>query len=326
MMPATPYEAALLARAAQRPAPASWRGLTPEVLRQVAAAEGSDFATALLYDRLRRSPEHGPFIAQIGAGRTKGPRSLADATLAIVPGACHVDYPHTGADGARLRAGAAAWGCPVSVVPLPSLGRLTDNAAALAAWLDRQPEKPILLVSLSKGGADVRTALAHPEAARVFRNVRVWINLSGIVFGTPLVRWFLGRFYRRWFVRLMCWRHGYPVEAVRELDRCAHGPLGSELTLPRNLRVIHVVGLPLARHLSSRLAHLSHARLAPWGPSDGGGILLGDVCRLPGLIYPVWGADHYLQPSWDVRPLIGRLLEYAREDSAATLMREEQVV
>jgi hypothetical protein len=327
MMPAEETERALLERAAQWPVPGSWRGLTPQLLRQVAAAEGNDFATALVYDRLLRSPEHGPFIRRIDSGRGAGLSLPAGATLAIVPGACHVEYPHTGADGARLRAGAEVWGCPVSVVPLPSLGRLADNAAAIATWLDRQPAGPVLLVSLSKGGADVRMALARPDLTRAFRNVRVWINLSGIVFGTPLVGWFLGCVHRRWFVRFLCWRHRYPFAAVQELDRHADGPLGGEFALPPNLPVIHLVGLPLASHLSSKLSRKTHARLASWGPSDGGGTLLGDICRLPGMIYPVWGADHYMQPRSDVRPLIGQLLGYACQDLQPTCTaREEEVV
>ena len=33
--------------------------------------------------------------------------------------------------------------------------------------------------------------------------------------------------------------------------------------------------------------------------------------HLPGEIYPVLGADHYLNPSWDIRPLLRRILLYA---------------
>jgi len=93
------------------------------------------------------------------------------------------------------------------------------------------------------------------------------------------------------------------------LDRRAGGPLDFPLLLPAHLRVVHIVGFPLACHLTSRLARRSYRRLAPLGPNDGGGILLGDVTRLPGLIYPVWGADHYMRPAWDVCSLIGRIVQ-----------------
>ena len=74
-----------------------------------------------------------------------------------------------------------------------------------------------------------------------------------------------------------------------------------------------MVGLPLACHLRTRRARRAWRRLVALGPSDGGGILLGDLCRLPGLIYPVWGADHYLDPAWDLRPLVRRIVQAALE-------------
>jgi hypothetical protein len=89
------------------------------------------------------------------------------------------------------------------------------------------------------------------------------------------------------------------------------------------MRVIHVVGFPLTRHLSDALAVRGSARTAAWGPTDGGAFLLGDVSRLPGQIYPVWGCDHYLRPRWDVGRLIRALLrDIGRPDDA---MRTQEV-
>jgi hypothetical protein len=46
--------------------------------------------------------------------------------------------------------------------------------------------------------------------------------------------------------------------------------------------------------------------------------VLADACRLPGLLYPVWGADHYMRPAGtDVRGIIRRILHYLREELAA---------
>src|SRR5262249_5235096 len=89
------------------------------------------------------------------------------------------------------------------------------------------------------------------------------------------------------------------------------GALAAELVLPSWLRVVHVVAFPLSFHLRSRRSRRGYRRLAALGPNDGGGILLGDLCRLPGLIYPVWGTDHYLEPGLDVHPLIRRMLHAA---------------
>src|SRR5262249_38047306 len=164
-----------------------------ERLRGIAQRDGIDFATKLLYERLIDSPEHGPFIRQINA--LEPPRRL-ELTIALVPGACYAEYPHTGADGRILRDMAREWGCRVETIPLLSFGSLQENAQILRRWLAAYTREPLVLVSLSKGSADVRMALAAGDADTVFRRVSTWVNLSGIVWGTPLVNWVLQRRFR----------------------------------------------------------------------------------------------------------------------------------
>jgi hypothetical protein len=315
MKPApTSFERDLSRRAADWPEHSSWKELTVDVLRGIAAREGSDFATALLHDRLVRSPEHGPFIARVEAISAENLTDSAPGRLVIVPGLGYVEYPQTGADGRRLRESAQEWGWRVETVPVASFGSLSANSRAVSDWLAGQPRGPVVLVSLSKGGADVKTALASRETAATFREVRVWLDLSGILHGTPLAGWLLLRWYRRLFVRLVSRYRRFDFSIVRELDRDTGSRLAADLIVPYSLRVVHVVGFPLFCHLNSRRARRGHRRLAVLGPNDGGGILLGDLCRLPGLISPVWGADHYLEPSWDLRPLIRCVLHAALEE------------
>ncbi|HEX8967652.1 MAG TPA: hypothetical protein VF937_07225, partial [Chloroflexota bacterium] len=63
---------------------------------------------------------------------------------------------------------------------------------------------------------------------------------------------------------------------------------------PPGLLVISVVGFPLRAHLAGtpRRRHAELARLG--GPNDGA-TLLRDAMLEPGLVYPVWGADHYFR-------------------------------
>jgi hypothetical protein len=75
------------------------------------------------------------------------------------------------------------------------------------------------------------------------------------------------------------------------------------------------VGFPLAQHLTNALARRCYRRVRHLGPNDGAGILLGDVCRLPGHVYPVWGADHYLRPRGrDLRDLARGIFLYLHEE------------
>jgi hypothetical protein len=312
-------ERTLLDRAARWPKHPHWSTLTEGVLRDIAQYQGIDFATALLYDRIVRSPEHGPMIEAMQTLPEQPPADFRlDANLVVVPGAFRVEFPHTGADGRLVREIAEGFGCRTELVPLPSLGSLAQDAHILCDWLAARPEEPIILASLSKGGSDVKTALALPDAADAFRNVVVWLNLSGMLQGTPLVPWlFASRVRTAWF-RFLFWMRRYDFAVIPELARGPATPLAGRLRLPGNMRVIHVIGFPLLRHLSTPLARRCHRRIRECGPNDGAGIVLADTCRWPGWVYPVWAADHYLRPGGtDLTRLARRLLQYVGRELLA---------
>ncbi len=309
----TTDERALLDKAANWPG-CAWSELSPEVVQQIAGREGTDFATALMYERLCSSSEHGPFIQAVDATpETPDARELLrDVTVAIVPGAFYEEHPETGADGRFVLDEAARLGCRTTCVPLLSFGPLRENASRLLDWLDRQPPQPIVLVSLSKAGAEVRLALADPAAGGRFRQVVGWFNLSGLVRGTAMVNWLFEQRLRALGVRLHFWWNRYSYAALHELER-RPGMFDGDFHIPDELLAVHLYGFPLVRHLSRPIARRGHRRLAPLGPNDGGASLLADLAGLPGSIYPVWGADHYLQPAWDMNGLIRRLLLYVAE-------------
>jgi hypothetical protein len=269
-----------------------------------------DLATAALYHRIRTSPEHRAFIARVDSGEPPPPTG-PPPRIFIMPGAFHVEHPHTGAGGERVVQLAARLGWPVERVPVRSLAPMTENATALVHFLSRRPGQPTIVVSLSKGGADVRAAIERPDAGEALRDVRAWVNLSGIVTGTPLVGWLRDRPLRCLGVRLLLRLRRQRFADVAELCHADVTRLARPFALPSGLRAIHVFGFPRVRDLSNDWARRAHARLAPLGPNDGGGILLDDVARLPGHVYPVWGADHYLRPPWDVNLLLLSILREA---------------
>jgi hypothetical protein len=274
-------------------------------LAELARARGLDLATAILYDRLLRAPEHGSFFRQVHTA--EGLLEVEPLLVGIVPGAFYREHQNTGADGARIARLAESLNCTVEQIPLRSFGALAENASIIANWLRSRRGRRCLLVSLSKGGADLKVTLSLPNATELFDSVVAWVSLSGLVQGTPLVQWLGSQPLRQLGVRLLLRLRGHPYSVI---DQLRHGP-GTQLAdwpaLPERLRVIHVFGFPLRRHLAHSWAPRGYARLAPLGPNDGGGILLSDVARLPGTIFPVWGADHYLQPGWDTIPLLRRV-------------------
>ena len=280
-------------------------------LREIAAREGIDAATTLLYRSVLESPVHGPFIRRIEAIRRREARPAwtSQATLVIVPGVFYRENPRSGADGHVVRGEAERLGCPTDLIPIASAGTLQQNARIICDWLARQPRRPVILASLSKGGADLKMALAQPGAEAAFENVIGWVSLCGILEGTPMAEWLLSRNPGAVLNRLYHRLRGMSLGFLDDLLYGSGHPLDFELRLPAHIQLISIVGFPLREHLARGIARRCHRRLTPLGPNDGG-LVLADVCALPGLVYPVWGADHYLQPKSDVRDLVAAVLQY----------------
>lgn len=305
----------LLSRAAAWDQCASLANCPPLTLKELAQNESIEFATAVLYDRVLRNETNRTYFKRI---QIIDPLPAIEPTLiGVIPGAFYREHRHSGADGARLVAIGEAMGCPVKLVPVESFGSLPRNAEIIFQWLLRHKKQRVLLVSLSKGSADVKVTLALPDAEALFDNVVAWISMSGLPQGTPLVSWLRRQRLRRLGVRLLLRLRGQRYSVVEELRPEADGPLAVWPALPPNLRVIHILGFPLRRHLAHPWAPRGYERLAPLGPNDGGGFLLADVAQLPGTVLPVWGADHYLQPAWDVTPLLRQVLAEAMASGSA---------
>lgn len=292
----------LLARAKAWDESLRFKDLSVKRLGEIARAEGAELATALLHDRTLCVPDNAAFyqrVLTVNPGEMERPD-----VIGIVPGAFHGQHKHTGADGLRIADTISGLSGRIEIVPVRSFGRLEENARIIVDWLDRQRGQRIALASLSKGGADVKRALAIPEAAEAFAGVTTWVSFSGIVQGTPLIAWLRARPFRSSAFRLLLRLQGHRAAVLDELRRADDAPLATWPTLPAHLRVVHVSGFPLRRHLRHHWAPRGYERLATLGPNDGGGILLGDLTQLPGVVCPIWGADHYLQPSWDATPLL----------------------
>jgi len=338
-------EEALLHRASSWPAHAALEWLDAAALRQITKEQGVDFATALLFDRFRKSPKRSAFIRRIDALRNAPlahARPSIDARVVIVPAALYLERPDMGSDGRQVREAAEAFGCRSGLVPLASLGSVSENARRLAAWLEQQRDEKLILVSLSKGGAELKLALAAPDAARLFRNVLAWINVCGPLDGSLMADWILASRVRTWLMRFQYWvqrrdfrfiselRHGTgsllspPIDwsaglrpgIVTTTDRAGSetgAPAHGSSRLPPAMRMISLVGFPLRRHMSTPFSRFCHRTLTAWGPNDGT-VLLSDAIHWPGEVYPVWGTDHYFRPESRARELITAVLLNLADD------------
>jgi hypothetical protein len=288
------------ANALQVGAPVEERGVAAGLL-----AHDLELATAVLHDRILRVPENAAFRDAL---EMPGHERLNRSTLiGIVPGAFYRHHHHTGAGGRRIIAILEKLGARVEVIPIRSFGRVYNNARIINTWLRAHATEDVALVTLSKGSADGKAALQLSNGHE-WNRVRAWISVSGLTEGTPLIAWLRRQPLRMIGVRLLLALRGQSFAAADDLGRVEGNPLLRWPALPLKLRLVHVIAFPTRRHLRHPWAFRGYERLAPLGPNDGGGILLCDTERLPGIVCPIWSADHYLDPTWDSTALLRRII------------------
>ncbi|MBI3736722.1 hypothetical protein HY256_09450 [Candidatus Sumerlaeota bacterium] len=226
----------------------------------------------------------------------------------IAPAAFYKEYPQFGGDGLIVRDAADKLGMECGTIPTRSTGGLDVNAEIIGRTLADQDGDGFILVTLSKGGADARIAFEQGHIPQ--GKVAAWLQIGGLIHGTPLATHLL---QGGWWRRALLTGYLAYTSASRELVSDLVSGEGSRLSrramAPDGVTVINMVGFPLARHLSGNLRS-RHSRLAEFGPNDGC-TLIRDAIVEPGLVLPIWGANHYFQ-----HPVMPRcalaLLKYLR--------------
>lgn len=175
---------------------------------------------------------------------------------------------------------------PVPMVRTAERASVERNAARVAERLRelaREGSGRVLLVSASKGGAEVRAALEADPA--LGEPVAAWIDLVGVLEGTPLLD--PGVPWRDFVGDLL------PEATARSLSRAVRRPAAAPERFPASVRAVHVAAFPQPESVSEE-ARPGFEFLRALGPNDGF-VLLRPLLRAPGRVIAVRGVDHYLR-------------------------------
>lgn len=300
---------ALLRQASRVYPELDYGALDRETLGDLARRHGCDLATCLLYDRVKRDPALAPFIDDIDAKRREtGPLPQMRGRLLIAPAAFFRELPSFGGRGDVVAEVAARFGLHASLLPAKSTGSVTENARLIRDALVAESHEPTVVVSLSKGGTDVRLALE--SCGSELPKVRAWVQIGGIVRGSPIVDSILESRVRRTVLRAYLAFLRADLSVCRELTWRRNDLLDGALAIPSSIEVINVVGFPLARHLRGNTRR-RYFEMRHLGPNDGSTLLVDSIVE-PGHVYPLWSADHYFRVP-DVPELLGALFRYLAE-------------
>lgn len=299
-------EVALTARAL--PHLAAMNGAIPEAsfFRDLAAAEGMDVATMALYQAIRR--HDADFIAGIDALPVAAETSDAGTTVVVVPALFYTEFPDVGGGGELAMEIGARLGFDMRRVPTVSMGSLAANVEIVREFIAALPDRPLWFLSLSRGTGEVRLLFDRHAGDAALERVRGWINVCGIVGGTPIhdlkAATASGRLKYRAIVTFL----GGKYSDFAEYDT-QHPHWQRPLRIPPAVRIVNAVALPLPSHVQTHLVG-RYRSLAPYGPNDG--MVASREALLPGSTYPMWGLDHFFRGP-QVSPFLYRLFRWIRE-------------
>jgi hypothetical protein len=248
-----------------------------------------DLATLLFARSILARPENAElqaiFAAELARQRerpTSEPESrTSHPTVLFAPGFRYRSNPENGADFAVQRHHLSSLGIPNQLIETDEGGSVEDNASLLAAELRGREDDRIMLVSASKAGPEVALALGRLLEPEEVRSIAAWINIGGLLAGTPLADQAM-KGPRRWLSRFIVWWMDMGLETVRSLRTSESRRRLSDLRLPPDLAIVNVVAATLTGDVSKRAA----------GRYDGLGLLADQI--LPGSrTVLLFGEDHF---------------------------------
>jgi hypothetical protein len=291
-----------------------------------------DLATLKLIEVLAEQPANARaqalFRAQLArlqaldeAGRRACVAAFDLPTVLFAPGWFYRSQRGTGADFARQRALLDRLGVGNQLIPVLDAGTVEQNAAIIARDIRRfdAAGRPVILVSVSKGGPEVAHALGAVLRPDETAAVEAWVNVGGLLKGAPLADW-ASVWPRDWLTRLYYWWRGQdPDDSIASLRSERSAARFAQETIPRHIVILNFVGIPLSGDISPG-DEFAYRHTSVAGPNDGLAPIADEVAH-GGLTIIQVGLDHYfLDPENDLKTLamaLAVMLELGRSVPAA---------
>lgn len=268
-----------------------------EELKGISQAFSVDFASLFLADRLLNNACNKALIQSFAhhlKETTIVDTSAASSYLVLfVPGWDYAENGHlTGADFAKPRELATEFGFENYLVTLPPTGSVEESAAVLAAEIVRHKHsgKKIILAGASSAGPVIHLVLGELLDPQERGPVQAWLNLGGILQGSPLID-YLEAWPQRWLFNLVVRFKGWDKNAILSMSASRSRQRFRRLQIDAGILVINYIGVPLSGQLS-QYARDKYPLLRQEGPNDGL-TLLSDAIAPDSPTIVALGSDHF---------------------------------
>jgi len=271
-----------------------------------------DFATLYFVSRISQDPVNRKaqeaFHVHLAIIKKKSPEEIfriaersAPYLITFVPGYAYKRDPATGADFARQRRLMTQVGFKSLLIETDELATVEENARIVANEIMRLEEKyqKIILVSASKGGAEVALAIGKLLPPQQLRSVKAWLSIGGLLRGSPSADQAL-TWPRSWLVRIVFFFKGLRADVIENLSTQKRREVFAQLEFPEHILMLQYVGAPLSGHIAEYVEG-RYSDLKKLGPNDGLTLLADELVR-GGIVITDIGLDHYyLDPEIDLK-------------------------
>jgi hypothetical protein len=253
-------------------------------------------------------------------------KSVVDVDTSVyvvlfVPGWDYADRGHlTGADFSLQRKIIHELGVENYLIHLPPTGSVETNAATLAVEISRHSRlaKKIILAGTSSAGPAIHLALSQLLTLQELVAVKAWLNLGGILQGSPLIDYYQLK-PQKWFFGMVAQFRGWSKDAIASMGVNPSRKRFQRLQIYSDILIINYIGIPLSGQLS-KYAKDNYSVLRSEGPNDGV-TLLSDAIAPNSLTVVALGSDHFFanDPRIGAKTVALMHLIFAYLDGGATL-------
>ena len=266
------------------------RELNSETLSEIVQNYSFDVATLFfvnkLYEQEKNRHIQDFYLAAIDTLSLENISFLQNCFIAFVPG---FRYQHidNGGDFIQQRLLLESAGIAHELIAIEGTGLVDVNAQIITDRLQdlNRLHRNIIVISVSKGGLETAIALGKLANPENLSSVKAWINVGGILKGTPVADRWAKPFMRFWISCGLFWKR-IKVNLNGLLTDMSYKngvERYSTLKIPSEIKTINLVSAPLAQQDKSAIFTSPNDRFSP----------LADAITENGTVVIEMGLDHY---------------------------------
>jgi hypothetical protein len=282
---------------------------TRDELKVISQNWSVDLATLFLVHRILDDPGNRSVkkrfddaFQQIKLKRiSQRPSPRGKYVFVFVPGWLYASNPANGGDFAMPRQALEQAGVETRLIAVRDNGTVEQNSEIIMERLKEWSTEriQIIMISVSKGGAEVVLALNRPSSLAQISHVAAWVNIGGAVGGSRLADYISGP--RRWYTWLFV-THCRSLSGLDSLLTERSRMRTEKLALPADLLVLNYVGIPLSGQITEPTEY-GYSLLKDDGPNDGLHLISDEIVPQGDTIIEL-GLDHYYRhPEIDLKTI-----------------------